>query len=65
MSTTRLFDAGIDGGPVAWLHDEFVLEVRADQAEHAAELLKQTMVDAFAETFPARRSTAWSSRTSA
>ena len=24
----RLFDAGIEGGPVAWLHDEIVLEVR-------------------------------------
>jgi hypothetical protein len=29
----RLFEAGIDGGPVAWLHDEIVLEVPADQAE--------------------------------
>ena len=29
----RLFDAGVEGGPVAWLHDEIVLEVRADQAE--------------------------------
>jgi hypothetical protein len=26
----RLFDAGIEGGPVAWLHDEIVLEVRDD-----------------------------------
>ena len=48
----RLFDAEIDGGPVAWLHDEFVLEVRADQAERAAEILKQSMIDGFAETFP-------------
>ena len=24
----RLFAAGIDGGPVAWLHDEIVIEVR-------------------------------------
>ena len=48
----RLFDAGIDGGPVAWLHDEIVLEVRADQAERAAEILKQSMIDGFAETFP-------------
>ena len=24
----RLFEAGIEGGPVAWLHDEIVLEVR-------------------------------------
>ena len=48
----RLFDAGIDGGPVAWLHDEIVLEVRAAQAERAAEILKQSMIDGFVETFP-------------
>ncbi len=48
----RLFEAGIDGGPVAWLHDEIVLEVREDQAERAAEILKQSMIDGFAETFP-------------
>ena len=48
----RLFNAGIDGGPVAWLHDEIVLEVRADQAEQAAEILNQSMIDGFAETFP-------------
>ena len=48
----RLFEAGIEGGPVAWLHDEIVLEVRADQAMLAAEILKQAMVDGFAETFP-------------
>jgi DNA polymerase-1 len=48
----RLFEADIDGGLVAWLHDEFVLEVRADQARQAAEILKQAMIDAFVETFP-------------
>ena len=48
----RLFDAGIDGGPVAWLHDEIVLEVREDQATRAAEILNQSMIDGFAETFP-------------
>jgi DNA polymerase I len=48
----RLFDAGIDGGPVAWLHDEIVLEVREDQANRAAEILNQSMIDGFAETFP-------------
>jgi DNA polymerase I len=48
----RLFDAGIEGGPVAWLHDEIVLEVREDQADRAAEILKQSMIDGFAETFP-------------
>ena len=50
----RLFDAGIDGGPVAWLHDEIVLEVREIQAERAAEILKQSMTDGFFETFPWR-----------
>ena len=48
----RLFEAGIDGGPVAWLHDEIVLEVREDQAERAAEILKQAMIEAFVEIFP-------------
>jgi DNA polymerase-1 len=48
----RLFDACIDGGPVAWLHDEIVLEVAVEDAERAAEILKQSMIDGFAETFP-------------
>jgi DNA polymerase family A len=47
-----LLDAGIDGALIAWLHDELVLEVRADQADDAAKILKQAMVDASAETFP-------------
>ena len=51
----RLLDAGIDGGPVAWLHDEIVLEVKAAEADPAATILKQSMIDGFAETFPARR----------
>jgi DNA polymerase I len=48
----RLFNAGIDGGPVAWLHDEIVLEVKAADAERAATILNQSMIDGFAETFP-------------
>jgi DNA (cytosine-5)-methyltransferase 1 len=48
----RLYAAGIDGGPVAWLHDEIVLEVRDDQAVEAAAILKQAMTDGFIETFP-------------
>jgi DNA polymerase I len=48
----RLFEGGIEGGPVAWLHDEIVIEIREDQAERAAEILKQSMIDGFAETFP-------------
>jgi DNA polymerase-1 len=47
-----LFEEGIDGGPVAWLHDEIILEVREADAERAAELLKRAMIEAFAETFP-------------
>ena len=51
-STRLLFEHGIDGGPVAWLHDEIVIEVPLDQADRAAKLLTTAMVDAFAETFP-------------
>ena len=49
---TALFVEGIDGGPVAWLHDEIVLEVPTEAAKRAAELLEKAMVEAFAETFP-------------
>jgi DNA (cytosine-5)-methyltransferase 1 len=48
----RLFDMKIDGGPVAWLHDEIVMEVPVEHAERAAAILKQAMIDGFAETFP-------------
>jgi DNA polymerase I len=47
-----LFDEGIEGGPVAWLHDEIVLEVRSEDAARAAELLKREMLNAFEQTFP-------------
>ena len=36
-----LFAEGIDGGPVAWLHDEIVLEVPIEDAKRAAELLEK------------------------
>ena len=49
---TRLFDAEIDGGLVAWIHDEFVVEVASGEAERAAAILRQAMIDGFAETFP-------------
>jgi DNA polymerase I len=49
---TRLYDAEIDGGLVAWLHDEIVLEVATADAERAGEILRQAMIDGFAETFP-------------
>jgi hypothetical protein len=48
----RLFEAGIDGGPVAWLHDEIVVEVCVEDADRAVEIVKQSMIDGFAETFP-------------
>jgi DNA polymerase I len=47
-----LFEQNIDGGPVAWLHDEIVLEVAEKDAERAKRLLEQAMTNAFAETFP-------------
>jgi hypothetical protein len=50
-----LFDAGIDGGPIAWVHDEILLEVPAGDAERAAKLLERAMVHAFEETFPGSR----------
>ena len=51
----RLFNAGIDGGPVAWLHDEIVLEVKAADAELAATIFKQSMIDGLPRPFRARR----------
>ena len=47
-----LFEAGIDGGPVAWLHDEIVLEVPVAEADKAALLLRRAMTEAFLETLP-------------
>ena len=49
---TRLFDAEIDGGLVAWIHDEFIVEVAVEDAERAADILRQAMIDGFSETFP-------------
>jgi DNA polymerase I-like protein with 3'-5' exonuclease and polymerase domains len=49
---SALAEAGINDGPVAWLHDEIVLEVPTADAEKAAELLKQAMVSTFEQTFP-------------
>ena len=47
-----LFEEGIEGGPVAWVHDEILLEVAKADAERASVLLVKAMTDAFAETFP-------------
>jgi DNA polymerase-1 len=50
-----LFEAGIDGGLVAFIHDELILEVAKADASRAAELLEKAMNDAFEETFPGSR----------
>ena len=34
-----LFEEGIEGGPVAWVHDEILLEVAQADAERASVLL--------------------------
>jgi DNA polymerase-1 len=47
-----LFEHGIDGGPILWMHDEIVLEVPEADAERAKELLERAMTEAFATTFP-------------
>ena len=48
----QLFEYSIKGGPVAWVHDEIVLEVPVGDADRAADLLEEGMVRAFARTFP-------------
>jgi DNA polymerase I-like protein with 3'-5' exonuclease and polymerase domains len=50
-----LFEEGIEGGPILWLHDEIICEVPEADASHARELLTKAMVEAFAEPFRARR----------
>ena len=47
-----LFEADIEGGPVAAPHDEIVLEVPQADAARAASLLEEAMALAFAATFP-------------
>jgi DNA polymerase-1 len=47
-----MLEAGIDGGPVAWIHDEIVVEVPVADAEKAAALPKDAMVSGFEEVFP-------------
>jgi DNA polymerase-1 len=47
-----LFEAGIEGGPVAAPHDEIVLEVPQADAARAGALLQEAMTAAFAATFP-------------
>jgi DNA polymerase I-like protein with 3'-5' exonuclease and polymerase domains len=44
--------AGIEGGPVLFVHDEIVLEVAEKDAEAARKILTDCMVKGFSETFP-------------
>jgi DNA polymerase I-like protein with 3'-5' exonuclease and polymerase domains len=48
----ELTAAGIDGHLAIWAHDEIVTEVREDQAERAASILKAVMEKAFLGVFP-------------
>jgi DNA polymerase I-like protein with 3'-5' exonuclease and polymerase domains len=48
----RLHDEGVRGGLVASVHDEVLLEVHESDAGLAREILEQSMVLAFTESFP-------------
>ena len=52
LAHARLKQASINGGLIATIHDELVVEAAAADAEAARTILEQTMTDAFAETFP-------------
>jgi DNA polymerase-1 len=47
-----LSEAGIEGGPVLFVHDEIVLEVPEADAARAGTLLVEAMTCAFAAIFP-------------
>jgi DNA polymerase-1 len=47
-----LIEAGIQGGPVLFVHDEIVLEMPEADAERAGTMLVDCMTRAFATTFP-------------
>jgi hypothetical protein len=47
-----LSEAGIDGGPVLFVHDEIVVEVPEADAVRARTIVVDAMTRAFAETFP-------------
>ena len=62
----RLFEAGIEGGPVAWLHDEIVLEVPRGSGRTRSRDPQAIDDRRFLRDVPRRAdSTGWSSRTSA
>jgi DNA polymerase-1 len=47
-----LREAGFEGGPILFVHDEIVIEVPEKDAERAARILKACMEAAFIEVFP-------------
>ena len=48
----RLGEAGIEGGLIAAVHDELLIEVTAGDSERAREILERSMEHAFVDTFP-------------
>jgi site-specific DNA-methyltransferase (adenine-specific) len=52
LAHKRLCAAGIRGGLVATVHDELLAEVVETDAERARDIIQETMVNAFATTFP-------------
>jgi DNA polymerase-1 len=49
---TRLTAAKVRGGLVATVHDELLVEVAAEDAERARDILQDSMIEAFERTFP-------------
>jgi DNA polymerase I-like protein with 3'-5' exonuclease and polymerase domains len=49
---SRLKQARVHGGSVGAIHDELLLEIAEDDAEKARKILEDTMLEAFATTFP-------------
>jgi DNA polymerase-1 len=52
LTFERLRAAGVDGGLIACIHDELLLEVAEADADRARQILEETMTEAFSLTFP-------------
>lgn len=52
LTHARLRQLGINGGLIATIHDELVVEAVGAEAAAAAMILQESMITAFAETFP-------------
>jgi DNA polymerase I-like protein with 3'-5' exonuclease and polymerase domains len=52
LTFERLRAAGVDGGLIACIHDELLLEVAEADAARARQILEETMTEAFSLTFP-------------